>query len=612
MENKYYTLPAINEDFIKRKKYFLLFESGLLDKDNFTSRIFFDPVDVLKIHRYGQVDNAFTKIEKYSKKYYLAGYFSYELGYHFENNSFKIKPVSGFPVIYLCVFDRAVCFNHHNNKFNFSAPGLFLERGQGRDFRINNLRLKFRKKEYARKIMRIKEYISKGDTYQVNFTGKYHFNFSGSAFSLYQDLKHRQNVSFAAFCKFNDQYVISLSPELFFKRSGYSIYSRPMKGTLSRGKDAYEDKNRIAVLKNSQKNLAENLMIVDLIRNDLGRICRPGSVRVASLFDIEKYNTLFQMTSTVSGLLRKNITYFDIFKNIFPGGSVTGAPKIRTMQIIGELESGPRDIYCGALGLIAPKNKAVFNLPIRTIVLRKYQGEMGVGSGIVIDSDPDAEFKECVLKAKFLAERYKRFELIETMLWDGRYRFLTDHLRRLNNSAAYFGFSFNSSSIASELKKLEAKLKKGLKYKIRLLLDKEGNLRMEYSEIYLDTQEEKKRIIVSQHENDPQNIFLYHKTTNRSLYEREYKYYSNKGYFDVIYLNKREEVCEGSIANIIIWRNNQYYTPVVSSGLLPGVFRNYLIKNRKVKEKTIFLADLLKADKIFLCNSVRGLTEVRF
>lgn len=608
---KYYPLPAINSEYVHKQDYFLLFETSLFDKDNFTSYIFINPIDVIKINHFSDVKKAFKRIEKYSQKYYLAGYFSYELGYYFEQPFFKPKVSFLYPLIHLCVFDKVLFFNHKTGKTNINISGFFAPSEKNEDFRIKNLEFSFIKPQYIKKIARIKEYIRSGQTYQVNFTGKYHFDFSGSPFSFYRDLRNRQNVSYGAFCKFKDEYIISLSPELYFKRVGLEIYSKPMKGTIERGKNIEEDKVRIAQLKKSTKDRAENLMIVDLIRNDLGRISEVDSVKVTNLFNIERYNTLFQMTSTIKSILRRDVTYFDIFKSIFPGGSVTGAPKIRTMQIIKELEDSFRNVYCGALGIIFPQNLAVFNLPIRTISLVKNKGEMGVGGGIVIDSDPSSEFKECLLKAKFITNRYQRFRLIETILWAGEYKFLNEHLKRMKTSAQYFAFYFNRSRIILQLKNIESTLDKTFNYKVRLLLDKEGNLKIEYYKITQDSLLAEKYIAISKDRVDPERLFLYHKTTNRMFYDSEYKYYCSKGYFDVVFLNNRNEVTEGSISNIIIEINKKYYTPPLSSGLLPGIFREYLLKKHKVEEKIIFLEDLLKADKIFLCNSVRGLTEVK-
>ncbi|MFA5089766.1 MAG: aminodeoxychorismate synthase component I [Candidatus Omnitrophota bacterium] len=609
MQKSYYPLPAINQKYIDSQSYFLLFETSLFDKHNFLSYIFINPVDIIKIKYYRDVEPAFEKIERYSQKHYLAGYFSYELGYYFEN--FKTPFFQPYPLIHLAVFDKVICFNHLTGETDVNLPGLFSSRKEAQGFSIKDLRLSFRKPAYIEKINRIKGYIRDGDTYQVNFTGKYRFAFSGSKFSLYQDLKKRQNVSYGAFCKFKNEQIISLSPELFLKRDGRSLLSRPMKGTIRRGIDISGDEAMSGELRKSVKNLAENLMIVDLVRNDLGKVSEVGSVRVSSLFRIEKYNSLFQMTSTVSGRLKRGTTYFNIFRNVFPGGSVTGAPKIRTMRIIKGLESGPRNIYCGALGIIFPGEKALFNLPIRTISVINMKGEMGIGSGIVYDSNPLHEFNECLLKAKFLTDKSKEFDLLETILWNGRYVLLTAHLRRVEASAEYFHFHFNRRKVISGLKSLSGKFSEGRCYRIRLLLSREGDIRFEYIKIQEDKRQKNATVVISPHKIDPDNVFLYHKTTNRKLYDSEYKHYSPLGFSDVLFLNNRNEVCEGAVSNIIIRTREGCFTPLASCGLLPGVFRAYLIKRHKVKEKVISLQELLDADKVFICNSVRGLIEVR-
>ncbi|MFC1804494.1 aminodeoxychorismate synthase component I [Candidatus Omnitrophota bacterium] len=612
MQTKYHRLPALNPEFIDSKEHFLLFETGLFSREDFQSYIFTDPVKVIRVMRYQDVKPAFARIEELSRDHYLAGYFSYELGYYFENTLFRHNQDFSYPLIYLCAFKQPTVFNHKTGRISKEVPGLF-DRGRKQDdFSIRHLRLSFDGTRYAKKIRRLKEYIRCGDAYQVNFTGKYLFDFQGSAFSLYQYLKNRQSVPYASFCKLKSEHVISLSPELFFKRNGLDIYSKPMKGTINRGKSAREDKERSDSLSSSLKDRAENLMIVDLIRNDLGRISKTGSVAVAGMFDIEKYNTLFQMTSTVKSRLKKDTTYFEIFRNIFPGGSVTGAPKIRTMQIIRELEDSPRKVYCGALGLISPGKKAVFNMPIRTITLAGGKGEMGTGSGIVYDSKAQSEFRECILKARFLTEKYSSFYLLETIAWNGRYRFLKEHLKRMEDSAKYFGFSFDRKRITGVLRSSEKGFQRWRGYRVRLLLDQHGDLRVECFPIARQgPKPQEKYIAFSRYRRNPQDVFCYHKTTNRQLYDREYRSHLKEGYLDVIFLNTRGEVTEGAVSNLVIKKGRKFFTPPVSCGLLPGIFRDFLIKKYRAKEQVIYPEDLLRADKIFLCNSVRGLTQVK-
>jgi len=396
----FFELPAINQTTIDKQNCFLLFETSLCDNVNHLSYIFSDPIEIIKVYDFNQVRLAFEKIQKLSSRYYIAGYLAYELGYYFQG----IEALSkyDFPLINMAVFKKPLVFNHKKPLKSGFKEKVFRRTKTKDKFSVNGLNFIFNRDTYAKKILYLKEQIKNGNTYQVNFTGRYDFDFKGSAYSFYNELKARQNVAYSAFCKFDGKHVISLSPELFFRKKKQVIISKPMKGTICRGKDTEEDNKLISELKNSQKNLSENLMIVDLIRNDLGRICQTSSVKVDKLFEIEKFESLFQMTSTVKGVLKKNLSYFEIFKNLFPGGSVTGAPKISTMKIIKDVESIPRNVYCGALGFITPDNEAIFNLPIRTVVLENGLGQMGVGSGIVADSDIDNEFQECELKADFL------------------------------------------------------------------------------------------------------------------------------------------------------------------------------------------------------------------
>lgn len=429
---KFYPLPALNTALIKKTPCFFLFETSSCDSDNFTSYMLFNPLEVISAQNPVGIEAAFKRIEQCAKKYYLAGYLCYELGYYLEN----IKPglPCPLPLIHFGVFDRIVSFNHKTGRLKGPAQGFFSSASCKETYSITQPIFNLGIQKYSWAIARLKRHIRNGDTYQVNFTDKYHFSFHGSAFAFYQQLKEQQKTPYSAFCKLNNGFILSLSPELFFKREGKFIYSRPMKGTLQRGKTIEEDKLLVSRLQRDGKNRAENLMIVDLVRNDLGRICKTGSVKTRRMFTIEKYQSLLQMTSTISGILREGVSYGEIFKSIFPGGSVTGAPKIRTMEIIRDLESEARQVYCGALGFILPAKKAAFNLPIRTVYISGHKGEMGTGSGITYDSNPKQEFQECLLKAKFLTQKQNPFSLLETIVWKGGYRYLEAHLRRMHCS----------------------------------------------------------------------------------------------------------------------------------------------------------------------------------
>ncbi len=406
-------------------KYFFYFETDKIDAQNFQSYYFNNPIKVISFHNPKDMKEFFVLIEKLSKQYYLAGFFSYELGYLFEK-SFVSEKKSLFPYALFGVFEKPAIYNHKKEKF--ITGGMSTASGMGgmsAYYQIKNLRYNIKKEEYFKNINSIKKLIVSGDTYQINYSMKCKFNFSGSPFCLYSDLKKKQRVSYSVFASVGDYSILSFSPELFFDKKGEVIKMKPMKGTVKRGFNSERDNINKKFLENDTKNRSENIMIVDLLRNDLSKISASGTVKTANLFNVEKYNTLYQMTSSIESRLKKNLTIYEIIKNIFPSGSITGAPKISSMKIIKNLEKEERKIYTGALGFFCPDNSAKFNVAIRTILingnvagsghcgaLRKTThkrrflaeqiAEMGVGGGIVYDSTKKDEFAECKLKAQFL------------------------------------------------------------------------------------------------------------------------------------------------------------------------------------------------------------------
>ena len=389
---------------------------------------------------------------------------------------------------------------------------------------------------------------------------------------------------------------------------------KPMKGTIERGRFLKEDIENADVLHNCPKNRSENIMIVDLLRNDLGRISKAGTVKTKKFFEVEKYESLFQMTSTAEGKIRPGVSLYELFKSVFPSGSVTGAPKIRTMQIIDEIEKNPRRIYTGGIGFITPENSCVFNVAIRTLLLNKSAGtgEMGIGSGIVYDSEAKKEYEECLLKAKFLTEPQINFKLIETMLWDpGKgYVLMKLHMQRLLESAEYFNYRYNQESTIKKLNNISKVFDVKQKYRVRLLLNRNGNVETSYS--ILDTKNTPKIITISSKSTESSEKWLYHKTTNRGLYDNEYNRYRKLGFFDVIFKNEKGQITEGAVSNIFIKKNDIYYTPPIKCGVLNGVYRRYLLQENKIKikEEIIYPEDLLKADSVLMTNAVRGIVKV--
>lgn len=371
-----------------------------------------------------------------------------------------------------------------------------------------------------------------------------------------------------------------------------------MKGTIKRGKTRNEDLLNINFLKKDIKNIAENVMIVDLLRNDLSKIAKTGTVKVDKLFEVETHPTLHQMTSTISALIDYDVKLYDIFKNLFPCGSISGAPKVSTVKVIKNIENYKRGVYCGAIGIIEP-DQILFQVPIRTLYKEARQKNYKVytGSAIVWDSNPVCEWEETLLKKKFLNTNFK---IIETMKDKNKQIFLKHfHLIRLKKTAKKFGFK-----IKGNLNNLIPKYNSCI---MRILLSKNGKLEIEYKKLEkLKTN----KIKISKNKVNNKNIFLYHKTTNRMWYEMTSRKISNNELFDEIYTNMKNQITEGTRSNIVIKKDNFYYTPFLKSGLLNGCYRKFLFKQTKVIEKDLYIKDLIEADEIFCINSVRKMTKV--
>jgi para-aminobenzoate synthetase/4-amino-4-deoxychorismate lyase len=597
--------PNMDSDFVLHNANSVLLETTLPSKDETRSFLFTNPVETLIAYNLNDLEKILKKINSFLEKdLYLAGYLSYEAGYLFEEtfrNQMKETEFE-FPLAWFGVFEKP--------RITLQTYATTNTRLQLESFRINSLSMSLNEEEYKNKVHTILDYIKKGETYQVNFTMRVNFDFEGSPSHLYESLKKNQPVPYSAIINDGERQILCLSPELFFRRTGDTLIARPMKGTSERGKSRLDDIRLGELLKSDPKTRAENSMIVDLIRNDFGKISKLGTVQVEKLMQIEEYETLFQMTSTVKSILKKDIDYFQLFKAIFPGGSITGAPKYRTMQIIKELESSNREVYTGAIGFIS-KEEATFNIPIRTVQLKNNKGIMGVGSGIVWDSLPKKEYEECILKQRFLYNTIS-FRLIESILYkNGKYVLLNLHLKRLESSAFFFGFTFNENKIINSLEQLRqtALTHNSIRIKVRLELCRNGEIILEYSNIQKEKLKQG-RLGLSSIKISQTNIFQSHKTTIRKIYTDEYKRATEENLIDFFFLNEKEEVVETSIYNIIIAKDKSLFTPPISSGALPGVMREYLIKKGKIKEKTLTISDLKTADKIYICNSVRGIMRV--
>ncbi len=593
---------AIDRAFLLEKIQTLnsvLLESSLQDDLNKKNLLFTEPIEILTATTLDEIPAVFEKIEKFiAQKKFIAGYFTYECGYHFEKivPSFESKTLQ--PLLWLGIYEAAV-----------AIPKETLDSIEHLPVIIQNPNFKIDKKDYAQKIFQLKDYITNGDTYQVNFTDRFEFETKDSAIDLYFSLRNKQHVPYSALVNTEFGHILSFSPELFFRCKEKSITTKPMKGTCRRGKTLQEDDELSSWLYNDEKNRSENLMIVDLLRNDIGRICESGSVQVTNMFAVERYETVLQMTSTVIGKLKENISYYEIFKSLFPCGSVTGAPKIRTMQIIHEQEQHQRGVYCGAIGYFSPNDETVFNVGIRTIEVHNNIGTMGVGSGIVFDSIPEKEFEECTLKANFLLSKTPDFQLLETLLWNGNYAFLRQHLDRLESSAEYFFIFFDKKKIIEALDTEQKKFQRGKQYRIRFLYSRDGNLNIESKE-FIPTFSSS-MIKIAEERSNSNDPFYFHKTTFRPLYDKYFHRSIAEKVADYIFLNERNEITEGTYTNIFVKKNNELLTPPISSGLLDGIYRRYLLETMpNAKESVLYTEDIQTADEIYLCNSVRGMHRV--
>lgn len=578
----------------------VLLESSRRSDEEHRNFLFHSPVQVLTAHTLEEIPDLFRSMEaSLANGQWIAGYFSYECGYHFEKIIPSYAHRSSFPLIWLGVYDQPMTV----------PPDLLEIEPPSQPTSIDAVRFSIDEATYRHSIETIQRYILNGDTYQVNYTGPMTFSIAGDEIELYFRLREQQHVPFGALLNLGEKKILSFSPELFFRRSGDRIMCKPMKGTSPRGRTTEEDAERIRWLRNDEKNRSENLMIIDLLRNDIGRITETGSVEVMDMYHVEKFETIIQMTSTVTGRLTPAVGYYDIFRSLFPCGSVTGAPKIRTMQIINELEPDHRGVYCGAIGFIAPEHEAVFNVGIRTIETDAGTGRMGIGSGIVYDSDPKKEFDECNLKAKFLLTERPTFHLLETMAWDGEYVFLAEHLSRLKDSAFYFQFRFDEETILSALKEFGAALPPDTQYRIRLRLTKNGTPVIESSLLQMD--ESPMLIKIADARTDSSDVFFHHKTTHRPLYNRYTAMAKNDNIVDYIFLNEHGNVTEGSIHSIFLELAGKLYTPPCSDGVLAGIYRRHVLTTKPdATEKSITLSELQNADAIYLCNSVRGWRKV--
>lgn len=546
------------------------------------------------------------------KGLHAVGLFSYELGTHMHGISTREHAQ---PLAQLLLFARC-------DRLSAAEVEQWLAQQEGASTPsgIAQLSASVGEQQFADAIARIHAYIEAGDTYQVNYTYRMRFDAYGSPLALYRRLRARQPAPYGALITLPDgRTVLSLSPELFIRHAQGVATARPMKGTAAASGEPQQDAVRAQALAADPKNRAENLMIVDLLRNDLGRIAKFGTVHVPQLFRVDRYSSVLQMTSTVQAHLREEVDLADIFAALYPCGSITGAPKRRTMQIIDELELDARGLYTGAIGWFdAPAaGKAIgdfcLSVPIRTLTLEKFRGgvrrgELGVGAGIVHDSVADDEFAECRLKAGFLTGLPHEFELIETMhaTREHGYRHLALHMQRLQASAAYFGFTCDADAIQEKLRTACADIAEGMEYRLRLSLNAGGVFAIQAAP--LTPLATPVRILLAQDARRSDDLFLRHKTTVRAAYDAAWRAAEAQGAFDMVFCNERGELTEGGRSSLFLKLDGCWYTPPLSAGVLPGVMRAVLLADPawNAQERRLFPDDLRRAEQVMICNALRG------
>lgn len=561
-----------------------------------------EPVGVVEAFRPGEVLDALRAAEAATVRgLWVAGFVAYEAAPGLDpalavRRRSADDPFAGLPLVWFGMFSERVDDAPPELDAGSPSPG-------------DAWRPSIPRERYDLAIARIRERIAAGDTYQVNYTLRLRATIAGDEEDFYRDLCLSQRGAHAAYLNAGRYRILSASPELFFLLEGDRLVTRPMKGTIGRGRWAAEDEANAQALRDSTKDRAENAMIVDLLRNDMGRISVHGSVRPVSLFDTERYETVWQMTSTIESRLPAGSGVVDVFRALFPSGSVTGAPKVSTMRIIAGLEGSPRGVYCGAVGWMAPAGagpRSAFNVAIRTVMLDAQTGlaEYGVGGGITWDSTPGGEFDEARTKALVLTARRPPFELLESLRLDPDEgsAFLEEHLERLEDSARYFGYRFDRELTLGALEKVAADAPGGTPLKVRLLLARDGTLTAT-AEPIAPSPGEPVRLALDDEPVDPADVFLFHKTTRRQPYERRSARHPDAE--DVLLVNTRGQITESAVANVAVKLAGRWWTPPLSCGLLPGTYRARLLADGTLAERAITVEEARNAEGLALVNSVR-------
>ena len=543
-----------------------------------------------------RLEEVVPALEKLREAGETAGFLAYEAGLALEPKLMRLAtaPVEGaLPLLWFGSFSRseqvdAAAILPAGDGAWAGVPAPLMERG-----------------DYVAALERLHRHILAGDIYQANFTFPAEVAFAGHPLALYAGLRRRAQAGHGALVFTGTHWILSLSPELFFTLEDRSVTTRPMKGTATRGADAAADARQVAELAADPKQRAENLMIVDLLRNDLSRVAVTGTVKVPDLFKVETYPSVHQLVSTVTAQLEPGRDAIDLLQALFPCGSITGAPKIRAMEIIAESEIAPRGVYCGAIGRIGAGGDAAFNVAIRTLVMRDGDdmARLGLGSGIVADSRAADEWRECLAKGAFVASTEK-FDLIETMRHDVHDGIvdLDRHMERLRRSAAALGFRFDRHQARNELQAASFGVGNA---RVRLLLARGGAVAVEVRPLpaapALPVPVAVAPLPVPAHD-----FRLRHKTSNRGFYDEAR---AASGAFEIIFTDAEGFLTEGSFTNIFVERDGRLLTPPLARGLLPGILRERLLEEGRAVEADLRVEDL--AGGFLIGNALRGLIPAR-
>ena len=554
--------------------------------------LFTKPIKELKTRNLDQVEALLREVEAYQEAgFYAVGYISYEAAPAFEKKlAVHPAPLMGEYLLYFTIHEEVETLPFPEDYEAVDLPANWKEEVEA--------------PAYQKAIETIHHHIRQGDTYQVNYTVQLSQELKADPLAIYNRLVVEQKAHYNAFIQHDDVSILSISPELFFEQDDRLLTTRPMKGTTHRGLTNQEDLQEAAWLEADPKNRAENMMIVDLLRNDMNRISEIGSEHVTHLCQVEQYSTVWQMTSTIESRLRAEIDLIQTFRALFPCGSITGAPKISTMEIIQKTEKSPRGVYCGTIGILLPKGKRIFNVAIRTLQMQGTKAIYGVGGGITWDSKWEGEYQETKQKSAVLYRQEPRFELLTTgRIHQGELTFLEQHLTRLREASRYFAYPYNEPKLLNKLQEQLAHVDPSLDYRCRIALQRNGTIQLTITELtdlpasYLQAQLTEQKL-------DLATPFTYFKTSQRN-------HLATKHHEQIFYLPDGS-LLETKIGNLVLEIKGKLYTPPAYLPLLDGIYRRHLLETQQVEEKLLTLNDLKTADRIYACNALRGLYELDF